>query len=100
MAGSVSTPAPDPAALREALVASPALCPLEWNEQRTAVLFGRFSEEAYRAVSFFDQRAVLALRYFEDLDDIEIAAVLGVRRSTVRTRAHRALAQLRKEITR
>ena len=48
----------------------------------------------------FDQRAVLALRYFEDLDDIEISAVLGVRRSTVRTRAHRALAQLRKEITR
>ena len=60
MAGSVSTPAPDPAALREALVASPALCPLEWNEQRTAVLFGRFSEEAYRDVSFFDQRAVPA----------------------------------------
>lgn len=48
----------------------------------------------------FDQRAVLALRYFEDLDDIEIATVLGVRRATVRSRAHRALAQLRKETTR
>lgn len=46
----------------------------------------------------FPQRAVLALRYFCDLDDIEIARVLGIRRATVRTRAHRALNQLRKEI--
>lgn len=48
----------------------------------------------------YDQRVVLALRYFEDLDDIEIASMLGVSRSTVRTRAHRALARLRKEISR
>lgn len=48
----------------------------------------------------FDQRVVLALRYHDDLNDLEIAAALGVRRSTVRTRAHRALARLRQEMTR
>ena len=60
----------------------------------------RFDDELDRALARlpFEQRAVLALRYFDDLDDVEIAAALGIRRSTVRTRAHRALAQLRKEI--
>lgn len=47
-----------------------------------------------------DDRVVLALRYLEDLDDVEIAAVLGVSRSTVRTRAQRALDRLRKELDR
>lgn len=46
----------------------------------------------------YEQRAVLALRYFCDFDDVEIARILGIRRATVRTRAHRALAHLRKEI--
>jgi RNA polymerase sigma factor (sigma-70 family) len=46
----------------------------------------------------YEQRAVLALRYFCDLDDVEIARILSIRRATVRTRAHRALNQLRKEI--
>ena len=46
----------------------------------------------------YEQRAVLALRYFCDLDDVEIARILGIRRATVRTRAHRGLTQLRKEI--
>lgn len=50
--------APDPSQLRDALVASPALCPLAWNDERTAVLFGRFAEAAFDEVSFFDQRAV------------------------------------------
>jgi len=56
MADVVST-APDHSQLRDALTTSPALCPLAWNEQRSALLFGRFSEAAYRKVSFFDQRA-------------------------------------------
>jgi RNA polymerase sigma factor (sigma-70 family) len=47
----------------------------------------------------FEQRAVLALRYFSDLHDDDIAAALGIRRATVRSRARRALDQLRKEIT-
>ena len=40
-------------------------------------------------------RAVLVLRYFEDLNDAEIADTLGIGVSTVRANASRALAQLR-----
>ena len=39
-------------------------------------------------------RAVLTLRYIEDLDDREIAQVLGISRSTVRVTAHKALRRL------
>lgn len=45
------------------------------------------------------QRAVVVLRYFVDIPDVEIADVLGVRPSTVRSLARRALAVLRKELT-
>ncbi len=41
------------------------------------------------------QRAVLVLRYYEDLDDAAIAAVLGWPAGTVRSTASRALAVLR-----
>jgi RNA polymerase sigma factor (sigma-70 family) len=41
------------------------------------------------------QRAVLVLRYYEDLPDPQIADVLGCRRSTVRSLAARGLAALR-----
>ncbi|SPL94272.1 RNA polymerase ECF sigma factor [[Actinomadura] parvosata subsp. kistnae] len=41
------------------------------------------------------QRAVLVLRYHEELGDDEIAAILGVSRGTVRSQASRALATLR-----
>lgn len=41
------------------------------------------------------QRAVLVLRYFEDLSDGSIAALLGCRPATVRSRAARGLAALR-----
>lgn len=41
------------------------------------------------------QRAVLALRYYEDLSDAEIADVLGISTSTVRSNAARGLASLR-----
>lgn len=41
------------------------------------------------------QRAVLVLRYYEDLDDAEIADVLAVAEGTVRSTASRALAALR-----
>ncbi|MGW1343352.1 SigE family RNA polymerase sigma factor [Kribbella sp. NPDC002412] len=41
------------------------------------------------------QRAVLVLRYYEDLPDDEIAAVLGCAPGTVRSNAARGLATLR-----
>jgi len=41
------------------------------------------------------QRAVLVLRYYEDLSDGEIATVLGCTPSTVRSQAARALTALR-----
>jgi RNA polymerase sigma-70 factor (sigma-E family) len=44
------------------------------------------------------RRAVVVLRYFEDLPDEEVARVLGISVSTVKTQAHRALATLRAEL--
>lgn len=43
-------------------------------------------------------RVVLALKYFVDLSDDDIATMLGLRPASVRTRIHRALAKLRQEI--
>ena len=44
------------------------------------------------------QRAVLALRYYEDLTDAEIAELLGCSTGTVRSHASRALAVLRERL--
>ncbi|MBO3751750.1 SigE family RNA polymerase sigma factor [Streptosporangiaceae bacterium NEAU-GS5] len=41
------------------------------------------------------QRAVLVLRYYEDLPDTEIARILGISPGTVRSQAARALDKLR-----
>jgi RNA polymerase sigma factor (sigma-70 family) len=46
----------------------------------------------------YRQRAVIVLRYFNDVPDEEIAEMLGCRRSTVRSSAKRGLAALRKEM--
>jgi RNA polymerase sigma-70 factor (sigma-E family) len=45
------------------------------------------------------QRAVLVLRYYEDLDDRQIAEVLRCATSTVRVHAARGLARLRADLT-
>lgn len=47
----------------------------------------------------FRQRAVLALRYYADLPEEEIALLLGCRIGTVKSARHRALAALRKELS-
>lgn len=41
------------------------------------------------------QRAAVVLRYYEDLPDADIAAVLGCSAATVRSQIHRALASIR-----
>ena len=41
------------------------------------------------------QRAAVVLRFYEDLDYAEIAAILDVTEATVRSHVHRALAALR-----
>jgi RNA polymerase sigma-70 factor (sigma-E family) len=46
------------------------------------------------------QRAAVVLRFYEDLDYREIAAVLGVAEATVRSHIHRALTRLRDELER
>ena len=46
------------------------------------------------------QRAAVVLRYYEDLEYAEIAAILGVAEPTVRSHVHRALAALRGELER
>ncbi len=66
------------------------VAPPEFADEELDVALGRLP---------FDQRVVLALRYHDDLDDAEIATVLGIRRATVRTRSHRALARLRQEMS-
>ncbi|MFB6719852.1 SigE family RNA polymerase sigma factor [Kribbella sp. NPDC056345] len=45
------------------------------------------------------QRAVLVLRYYEDLADDQIAGILGVAAGTVRSNASRALANLRDHLS-
>ncbi len=46
------------------------------------------------------QRAVLVLRYHQDLPEAEVARLLGLPLGTVKSLAHRALARLRAELER
>ena len=47
----------------------------------------------------FRQRAVLALRYYADLPEAEIAVALDCSIGTVKSAHHRAIARLRRELT-
>jgi RNA polymerase sigma-70 factor (sigma-E family) len=60
------------------------------------VLSGEEREEVTRAVGRLPhrQREVLVLRFYSDLTDEQIARVMGIRQSTVRSAAHRALEAL------
>jgi len=58
-------------------------------------------DEAWRWLATLprQQRAVLVLRFYEDLPDDEIAGILGCSRVTVRSNASRGLASLRARLT-
>ncbi|MDY7105544.1 MAG: sigma-70 family RNA polymerase sigma factor [Actinomycetota bacterium] len=60
------------------------------------------ADELWDALGRLDhrRRTAIVLRFYEDLPDDEIAEVLGCRPATVRTLVHRALKDLRKEISR
>ena len=47
-----------------------------------------------------DQQALIALRYFLELPEAEVAAALNIPRGTVKSRLHRTLAKLREIIRR
>lgn len=58
-------------------------------------------DEAWRVLATLtpQQRSVLVLRFYEDLPDIEIAALLGCAEATVRSHALRGLTALRQHLT-
>jgi len=76
----------------ERSTAVPEPAPLPSAESRTVD-----RDTVWRAVSSLPprQRAVVVLRYYEDLSEAEIAEVLGCSRGTVKSTASAALANLR-----
>ena len=56
------------------------------------------SDDLWRALATLSarERVVLVLRYYQDMDDRTIADVLGIKPSSVRATASRALASLRR----
>jgi RNA polymerase sigma factor (sigma-70 family) len=58
-------------------------------------------DETWRAVQRLPERyrTVLALRFYADLPETEIAELMGCRPGTVRSLLHRGLDKLRKELT-
>jgi RNA polymerase sigma-70 factor (sigma-E family) len=73
--------------------------PPVWSAE-SAVLAGEDRRAVLAAVAALPPRSreVLALRYYLDLLDHEIAAILGVSRGTVSSTASRALASLAREL--
>ncbi len=71
------------------------------DSAEAVVLSGEEREEVIRALGRLPhrQREVLVLRFYSDLSDEEIARVMGIRQSTVRSAAHRALETLGRVLT-
>ncbi len=58
-------------------------------------------DAVWRALSTLPrkQRAILALRFYDDQSDVQIAEVLGISASNVRAQASRGIATLREQLT-
>ena len=58
-------------------------------------------DAVWRALSTLPrkQRAILALRFYDDQSDVQIAEVLGISASNVRAQASRGIATLRQQLT-
>ncbi|PZG38761.1 SigE family RNA polymerase sigma factor [Spongiactinospora gelatinilytica] len=65
------------------------------DDDATVLLGAREAVRQALAALPVKQRAVIVLRYYADLSDPEIAAILGCSVPTVRSQASRALAKLR-----
>ena len=62
------------------------------EDERTMVLWQAVQDLPVR------QRAVLVLRFYEDLPEAEVARLLGLSPGTVKSRSHRGLARLRDQL--
>jgi RNA polymerase sigma factor (sigma-70 family) len=71
----------------------------EWSRERA--VFDPEIDETWDVLCRlpFRQRAALALRYYEDLSEAEIARVLRCRPGTVKSSLHRGLSRLRRELS-
>jgi RNA polymerase sigma factor (sigma-70 family) len=81
---------------RRGLGDEPPAMSAETVSAETVVLGGEEREEVTRAVRRLPhrQREAVVLRFYLDLPDDQIARVMGVRQSTVRSTMHRALRTL------
>jgi RNA polymerase sigma-70 factor (sigma-E family) len=77
---------------RERLVAEPPESPYDDAAARDRELWDALATLPAR------QRAVLVLRYYEDLTEADAAAVLGCSVGTIKSQASRGLARLRAEV--
>ncbi|MEV5576404.1 SigE family RNA polymerase sigma factor [Spirillospora sp. NPDC052269] len=77
---------------RETSVASP---PEALQQDSSGEVEQRLALRAALAALPARKRAVLVLRYFEDLSETEVAQIMGCSVGTVRSQTHRALERLR-----
>lgn len=73
--------------------------PLVWSAE-SAAMAREDSRQALQAVAALPRRAreILAMRYYLDMPDAEIAAALGVSRGTISSTASRALSTLARQL--